>query len=1335
MGRPLRAIYANSTYSTGVQEMSDSDIDSVCGPIILSYIVNNPTLTYGTTLRVNTAGVYDVARGSVTDTRNGNIGDHPVSNTTISTYTLYQNERVVSPLGVTARPVHYVASGSEHQIVEMSDADIVSFVANSIVQTMISGGQGGYYLGLTTDGPPVSGTWVSYATLSDTYYSPSSSLTTETYTLWQRTTGTAQGDVRPLKVSGTNSLIEMSDAEIQSLSNCVGEYIRTTGIGQYALQVSSPGTGTWASRGTFVDKVNNLVDTAYAGVYNSLFNAPFTGTFTNLYTNTWSGQFTQGFTGTYIGSYAQTFTGLFTQAYTNTYTGLFTQMYTNLYTGSNNRVYGQMFTQAYIGSYVSVYSQQYAGAYANLFTQLYTHPYTFPYTGQFTQNYTNAWTGAYVGAYAGLYSQSYTKPYTGQYARAYTGQWTNSWTGTYTGAWTGQYQGAYAGAYQGASYAAAAYNVSYTRNYLGIYTVTDIVTSFTRTASNIYTSSYSKVTRVYGAYTRTIFAGGSYTQLVNPVYAGTYTQPWVRFYTGTAFTDPTGFAGTITIGFAGTMARYTRTYTAGPYTNSLSVVYTTNRAYNSVTYGALPTGTYTKGEVAYAGTYVGALAPGAVQQVYGAGGAYTLSTATYTRTAYTGATWYDITYGSARMVGTSYIPIPMPDTGTGAYTLEFYFKFNILPSGNWYILLPQNGTGSQFCVSVNGPLGRVAQTGFGSGPLVDGVDLTQWTHVAITRNDRNTTSFWVNGSLIGTSTQFVDIIGDTLNWGLLAGGNGGVSPDANFTYFRFVQGTEEYTSNFTPPTTPNLTTSDHLLYLLPFLNYYPQFDSFTSFEEIPLLNRVSPTVLNLVDQSVGCVNSVRYEDHVTGGTPWSGVSLPLIGTNVLLEKGGVPVYNSFSTATYTGNASYAGTVYTGTSSYTKTTRISYGGLAYTAGTPNQSWTGNIAPVYAQLYTGEPIAAAFAPQVYRGATTYSSLYAVAYNIQATTYTSGDSFTSAGLFTITYIKSYTGGRQVFTGTRTINYTSIPVLYTNETDSIIYTGRRVDSTAFTISSYIGTSYTGAAVAGNIYNDVNVWTGSVAYTGPGQYATAYTGSIYTGPTVFTGTFSGPSYAGIYAGAYSQTWTSSAYTATFTGSYVGGYGVAPYSTPFTGAYQGSYSNLYTMLYTGAYSGQWTGQWTNSWTGSYQGSYGAVIYSQSYNQVFSGQWTGQWTQAWTGSFTGLYNAAYTQNWTGTYNTSYSGTFTGAYAIAYSGQWTMTYANAFTQAFTLLYTNGFTGLFTGAYAGTYSGQFTQQFTQQYTGLYNSAYTGTFTSAYTKEFSGLTTQVTTTSITYTLWVRTA
>ena len=50
MGRPLRAVYANTTYSNGVQEMSDSDIDALSSQLIGVYCAANPTIAYGTSL-------------------------------------------------------------------------------------------------------------------------------------------------------------------------------------------------------------------------------------------------------------------------------------------------------------------------------------------------------------------------------------------------------------------------------------------------------------------------------------------------------------------------------------------------------------------------------------------------------------------------------------------------------------------------------------------------------------------------------------------------------------------------------------------------------------------------------------------------------------------------------------------------------------------------------------------------------------------------------------------------------------------------------------------------------------------------------------------------------------------------------------------------------------------------------------------------------------------------------------------------------------------------------------------------------------------------------------
>ena len=402
MGRPLRAIYANTTYSTGVQEMSDSDINALCSQLILTYAAANPTTAYETQLRVNTLTPGpSVSRGSVIDTRNSFINDHPTSNVTVSTYNFLQSETPLSSqtFALTARPVQYLATG---KIQEMSNSDIITYMCPPIVQTMITGGAGGYYLGLTSSGPPVTGTWGSISTLADTYYDVSNNFISDSYTLWQRTTGAATTDVRPLKKSGT-SLQEMSDVDIQNLYQFVGEYIRTTGIGQYAIQVSAPGTGTWISRGSFTNTVNNLVNTSYAGSYVGYF------------TQTYSGAYTQAFTGSYAGTYTQAFTGSYAGTYTQGFTSAYTGAYTKAYNSPGHTSYGPTVTYAsvpfnstYTGIYNTAYSGAFTGSYLGTYSGAFTGSYLGTYSGTFTGGYNTAYSGTFTGAYSGLTTQSST---------------------------------------------------------------------------------------------------------------------------------------------------------------------------------------------------------------------------------------------------------------------------------------------------------------------------------------------------------------------------------------------------------------------------------------------------------------------------------------------------------------------------------------------------------------------------------------------------------------------------------------------------------------------------------------------------------------------------------------------------------------------------------------------------------------------------------------------------------------------------------------------------------------------------------------------------------------
>lgn len=473
MGRPLRARYANTTYSDGVQEMSDAEIANLITPTLLTYAVNNSNTVFETSLRFNAtpAGAANsVTRGSMYDTNAGNIGTHPATQGTIATYTLYQSEKAQTFSGT--RPVQYSGSG---QIAEMSDADITTYIVSPTVQSMIAGGQAGYYLGTSAPG---TGTWSAVSTpVNDTYYNASSALVTTTYTLWQRTDGSI-GTVRPLTASASG-LIEMTDAEINSLAVAVSEYIRTTGIGTYALQASAPAVGTWTSRGSFVDTTNTLSSVNYTGY--------FSGTYTGYYSGAYTGYFTGAYTGSYIHYYSGAYTGYYTSYYTGSYTGYYTSYYSGNY--ANTRTVN--YAGNYLGYYVSYYTGYYTGTYVagsyvgyfggnpfhisgyyqsrsnygryyaptgwvqyfigpTLYTGYYTNTRAVGYAGYYTGYYANYYTGYYTGSYATSYTGAYVGSYATAYAGAYTGSYTTSYSGSYSGSYASFYTGTYTGYYTGA---------------------------------------------------------------------------------------------------------------------------------------------------------------------------------------------------------------------------------------------------------------------------------------------------------------------------------------------------------------------------------------------------------------------------------------------------------------------------------------------------------------------------------------------------------------------------------------------------------------------------------------------------------------------------------------------------------------------------------------------------------------------------------------------------------------------------------------------------------------------------------------------------------------------
>ena len=560
MGRPLRAVYANSTYSTGVREMSDSDINNLASEVILAAAITNSGLE--TVVRVNPGAGDWLNIGTAYDIINSSVGAHPAANTVVSTYTFYQSELTQTPLTLTARPVHYANVGGVHQIKEMTDQELIDYLIPPVVQTSITGGRGAYYLSLTSS-PPGTGTWVSRAVLNDTYYNSSNVYTTDSYTLWQRTTGASLGTIRPLKRSVVGAqvrLVEMTDIEIGDLYKVIGEYVRTVGIGRYALQTTSPVSGTWINRGSFTDTVNNLTNTAYTGFYAGSFTGFYGVTYTGFYSGTYSSTYAGSYSGTYAGpSYAASYVGSYSgPSYAGQSVGYFTgpsyaSSSVGYYTGPSysvkyvNNSQGPSYAGSYTGTYAGpAFAGSYTGTYAGpSFTGSFSGTYTGPsYAGTFVGNYVTSYvseggsfdvyfTGYYAGpSFAGAYSGTYTGPsYAGSYSGTYTGpSYAGSFSGTYTGP---SYAAGFTGFYQGPSYSSQSTvyftGPGYASSSVVYYTGPSYAASYTGSYSG---PSYSASYTGFYAGSRTYFFTGSYTGSYGLTYTGFYSSSFTGYYSG-----------------------------------------------------------------------------------------------------------------------------------------------------------------------------------------------------------------------------------------------------------------------------------------------------------------------------------------------------------------------------------------------------------------------------------------------------------------------------------------------------------------------------------------------------------------------------------------------------------------------------------------------------------------------------------------------------------------------------------------------------------------------------------------------------------------------------------
>ncbi|MGI9570868.1 MAG: hypothetical protein ACR2PH_14300, partial [Desulfobulbia bacterium] len=195
--------------------------------------------------------------------------------TNFLTSTLYQDRQSASESGMI-RPLEWSTDTPGAQGVKEQDDTALNAGENIIdeaIDQLVAFGIGSYKLQVSA---PAGGTWTSKGSVTDVTNSGGG---VATYTLWRKTNDTAPTTIRPLKVqteTTPDSIKEMTDTDIETLTARFRNRIVATNRGYYQLQENAPGTGTWVQAG------NDALDTRQVG-YTGFYVTGGVGTYEGNY--------------------------------------------------------------------------------------------------------------------------------------------------------------------------------------------------------------------------------------------------------------------------------------------------------------------------------------------------------------------------------------------------------------------------------------------------------------------------------------------------------------------------------------------------------------------------------------------------------------------------------------------------------------------------------------------------------------------------------------------------------------------------------------------------------------------------------------------------------------------------------------------------------------------------------------------------------------------------------------------------------------------------------------------------------------------------------------------
>lgn len=566
MANPLKLrTYANGVYNNGIQVMTDDE---------LKYAASIVLAKLGSTTQDVGDIIFDTDIGTSVGTfvdnfANGALGSHPANTSTLSTtYTLYQNTSTASEAVMVFPSKLDAASGVKPQSnTDLNDSIIQTCLDKIAAANNTFGEAGTYYITSNTSGTPAAtGSWAVVSTVYDKITN-SDDAAKVTYNLYKRTNASDTGSALDIPITNfagaPGHLQQMTTAQLQELVQRLRNRITATGIGTYALQTSSPVSGTWVNRGTITDRVPTINSVTYSrsDQYTRIFSGNYDRLSVGYSREYLAGQFVRAVYGT--GAFTSTrferqFSGLYARivigpAYTPLYSTTVTRQYggpqyvrqasySRLLTAAETTAL-QQYTAAAAVVGANLYQRPSTGYAGSILSDTYTSQYVrdpglllFARTFQrasftriksgatyqrlrntyrastFQRQYTRQFTAQYTGRYDGLqYSRDYTRIYTADYNATYTRQTGVPYSRAYLRNRVGpQYA-------RNTLYQRATVGPGYNRAYIRVFS-TNYIANYTReVTSSTYAVAY--FANYVGNYFRNFYTG-QYSRA--PVYGGNY---------------------------------------------------------------------------------------------------------------------------------------------------------------------------------------------------------------------------------------------------------------------------------------------------------------------------------------------------------------------------------------------------------------------------------------------------------------------------------------------------------------------------------------------------------------------------------------------------------------------------------------------------------------------------------------------------------------------------------------------------------------------------------------------------------------------------------------------